>query len=241
METIRTYLDNVFAAFPQTDEVKTLKREMLTNMEEKYLAFRQAGKSEHDAAYSVIADFGNMDEIVAELGGQVDLSKPESETRDIFLSWEEATNYIRVTRNYGVKIGLGVWIIMIGVATLIAGGTGGLFTLFVAIAVGVALFITSGYKVEKYEKYEETPIRLDEGTRNAVEDLHARHSSRFGAKIALGVVVILVTVGAFVSFDFIQVPFLLIMIGFAVFIFVSVCTVGEAFEVLLNIGDYEKR
>ena len=68
METIKTYLDNVFAAYPQTNEVQNLKRDMLANMEEKYTMLRQSGKSEHEAAYSVIANFGNIQEITAELG-----------------------------------------------------------------------------------------------------------------------------------------------------------------------------
>ena len=35
MNTIKTYLDNVFAAFPQTENVQALKRDMQADMEEK--------------------------------------------------------------------------------------------------------------------------------------------------------------------------------------------------------------
>ena len=49
MDAIKMYLDNVFAAFPQTEQVQALKREMLSSMEEKYLALKQEGRSEHEA------------------------------------------------------------------------------------------------------------------------------------------------------------------------------------------------
>ena len=61
MDVIKTYLDNVFAGFPQTEQVRALKREMLSSMEEKYHALIESGKSEHEAAYGVIADFGRID------------------------------------------------------------------------------------------------------------------------------------------------------------------------------------
>jgi len=67
MDVIRIYIDNVFAAYEQTNEIKRLKQDMSANMEEKYLVLRQDGKSEHEAAYSVIADFGRIDEITDEI------------------------------------------------------------------------------------------------------------------------------------------------------------------------------
>ena len=67
MDAIKTYLDNVFAAYPQSNEVQSLKRDMLANMEEKYAMLRQSGKSEHEAAYSVIPNFGSIEEITAEM------------------------------------------------------------------------------------------------------------------------------------------------------------------------------
>ncbi|MCL2352406.1 MAG: permease prefix domain 1-containing protein, partial [Firmicutes bacterium] len=68
MDAIETYLDNVFAAFPQNKRVLALKKEMLANMEEKYHALKQQGKSENEAVGTVISDFGSIDEIAAELG-----------------------------------------------------------------------------------------------------------------------------------------------------------------------------
>jgi len=259
MEAIKTYVDNVFAAFPQSEEVKTLKREMLANMEEKYIALRQSGKSEHEAAYSVIADFGSMDEIVAELGSvkegqtrRVELSKEgeaigtsekqesvEDKLGNIFLSWDEAHTYIEAIKRSGIIVGLGVWIILIGVASVVSFGSFGVFTLFVGIAIAVAMFTINSYKMEIYEKYESTPISLDAKTRAEIEAQNAHFTSRFGVKIAIGVAIILIAVGTFVTFNFFGVSSLLVAIGFSVFIFVSTSMTGEAFEVLLNIGDYE--
>ena len=45
MDAIKTYLDNVFAAFPQTERVLAFKREMLMGMEEKYYELKRENKS----------------------------------------------------------------------------------------------------------------------------------------------------------------------------------------------------
>jgi|GEM_PF-247120 len=60
MDVIKTYLDNVFAAFPQTEKLRALKGEMLAGMEEKYHALKNEGKSENEAIGGVIANFGRV-------------------------------------------------------------------------------------------------------------------------------------------------------------------------------------
>jgi len=49
METIRTYVENIFTTFPKTEKSASLKREILTGMEEKYNELIREGKSEHEA------------------------------------------------------------------------------------------------------------------------------------------------------------------------------------------------
>ena len=120
MEAIKTYLDNVFAAFPQTERVTVLKRDMLEGMEEKYHELKREGKSEHEAIGSVISNFGNIDEIAAELGVEQNNAEPEDEPEDfISLSHEEAYDYLAQTKKCAMCIGLGVWLIMAGICALI--------------------------------------------------------------------------------------------------------------------------
>ena len=117
MDAIETYINNVFAAFPQTERVKTLKREMLADLEEKYHALKREGKSEHEAVGSVIANFGSIDEIAAEFGVEEKAAPAED---CISLSQDEANSFLAQTRKSSIWIGFGVWLIMAGVSAMIS-------------------------------------------------------------------------------------------------------------------------
>ncbi|MCL2574107.1 MAG: permease prefix domain 1-containing protein [Defluviitaleaceae bacterium] len=232
MEAIKTYLDNVFAAYPQTDEVQTLKQDMLANMHEKYNMLRQNGKSEHEAAYSVIADFGNIEEITAELGLN---SKSSSTEESIFLSWDEAEDYVKKTKRSGMLIGLGVWLIIAGVSSVVFFGHA--FLMFVAVAISVTMFIIVGSKMGRYEPFEKTSLRFDARTREIVENERTRFVPRCTAMVAIGVAIIILTVGAFTITE-IPVPLFLNIIGFSVFLFIMAGYITSAYDVLLDKGDY---
>lgn len=64
------YLENMFAGLPKTPEVEHLKQELLSGMEDKYLELKREGKSENEAIGIVISEFGNIEELTAELGIQ---------------------------------------------------------------------------------------------------------------------------------------------------------------------------
>ena len=66
METIKTYLNNLFAGYPKTNEILRAKEELLSNMEDKYNELKAEGKSENEAVGIVISEFGNIDELAKE-------------------------------------------------------------------------------------------------------------------------------------------------------------------------------
>ena len=68
METIKNYLDNMFANLPHTDEVLKAKSELSQMMEDKYNELIEEGKSENEAVGIVISEFGNLNEIAEDLG-----------------------------------------------------------------------------------------------------------------------------------------------------------------------------
>lgn len=67
METIKNYLDVMFARMPDTEQLRALKENLLLNMEEKYHELKREGKSENEAIGIVISEFGNIDELMDEL------------------------------------------------------------------------------------------------------------------------------------------------------------------------------
>ena len=267
MDAIKTYLDNVFAALPQTERVQALKRDMLAGMEEKYNELKWDGKSEHEAVGGVIANFGNIDEIIAELGieqsaaGQKapeGLKEPEEA---IYVSGSEAEAYLAQTRKSSIGIGFGVWLILAGVSAMlaisgiseIAGITGeaddtfnafGLFVLLLTIAAAVPMFIVSVMSLERYEHYNEKNIRLDTQTRAELELRAAQFMPRFIGQISIGVAVILLAVGVLIflgtlGYGVLSIVILLLTIGFGVFLFITAGMFKGAFDVILGQGDYK--
>ena len=249
MEVIKNYVDNVFAAYPQTTEVQALKRDMLASMEEKYHELRQNGKSEHEAAYGVIANFGSMDEIVAELG-----LKAASQTETaVLLSNEEAEEYIKKSKSSGLWIGIGVWLIIAGVSSVII--TENAFIMFVAIAVAVTGFIINSSRMSAYSAYGETPIRLDSATRTHMENERKRFSAKATIMIASGVGVIILAVGTLavlgeslnfgigysIQLNDMGAAIFLNIVAFAVLLFITAGSGNSAFNILLGKGDYANK
>ncbi len=68
METIRTYLENMFINLPKSEAMIKAKQELLSMMEDKYSELKAAGKTENEAVGIVISEFGNLDELSEELG-----------------------------------------------------------------------------------------------------------------------------------------------------------------------------
>jgi len=243
MDAIKTYFDNVFAAFPQTKEVENLKGEMLASMEEKYQVLKEAGMSEHEAVGNVIANFGNINEIMAELGLEQKNGEPEA-PKGIPLSREEARAYLTQMKGSSLGIGLGVWLLMTGIASLfLLGDRVGIFTMFAAIAGAVGLFVLNGTKMGEYEIYQTKIIRLDPETSAEIEGQKAGFMPRFAIRIVIGVAVILLAVGGFVTdvFDGASLSVLLFAIGFAVLLFITAGVPLDSYDVLLNKGDYANK
>jgi MFS family permease len=264
MDAIETYLNNVFAAFPQTEKVRLLKQEMLADMEEKYQALKQEGKSEHEAVGSVIANFGSIDEMVGELGvvpadGMQANAAPEP---SIHVSRTEAEDYLVQARKSSRWTGLGVFLILLGVGLLLAmsdvakntqnpealNGLG-LFMLMVAIAAAVVLFIVNGVKMSKYEAYKNNRILLDQQTRAELEEKSSRNASSSAIRIAAGVAVIIISVGAFAvlsnfapaTWSSIPLALLLLLIGLSVFLIITTGTTKAAYDTLLGKADFASK
>ena len=67
METIKTYLENMFSGLPDTPEVRKARYELEQMMEDKYSELKSSGKSENEAIGTIISEFGTIDELMEEL------------------------------------------------------------------------------------------------------------------------------------------------------------------------------
>ena len=260
MDAIKSYIDNVFAAFPKTEKASKFKREMLAGMEEKYRELKAEGKSEHEAVGGVIAGFGSIDEIAAELGVEPGAAAESG----LSLSVLDAREYLTQSRRSGIWVGGGVALIIAGVAALISisnltGLRGiGVFVLLVAVAAAVTIFVVNGNRMEKYEEYEKKDIWLDDLARAEMEQKRVAVMPRHAAKICIGVAIILLAAGLMVllgdgmniNVGVIRIVMgelqdlgpacFLLAVAAAVFLFVSSSYHKGALDVLLGKGDYTR-
>ena len=68
MDTIRNYLNAMFAGLPDTPEVRRAYEELAAMMEDKYTELMEEGQTENEAVGTVISEFGNLEELAQTLG-----------------------------------------------------------------------------------------------------------------------------------------------------------------------------
>jgi len=265
MDAIKSYLENMFLHLPKTAEVLSAKEELAQMMEDKYNQLRSEGRTDNEAVGQVISEFGNLEELAATLGIPQEVKDLESDAKKITMTDSEVERYLQVSIENGKRIASGVGIILLGVAILIfmhalasggflaekvanAAGVGGLLLM---IALAIYIFIMSGVKGEKYEKLETMLVKIDPYLHDRIAQMKEDYRPAFARSIAGGVALILVSVVGLVTVAILEigeefavmlmVVGLLVAVGIAVGLFISSGARMEAYDKLLNEGDYTWR
>lgn len=267
METIRIYLDNLFAGLPDDERLVRAKEDLLSTMEDKYNSLKAEGKSENEAIGVVISEFGNIDELLEEL----EISRSNAEAANecveddgaLHLTEEEAESYIHRRRSSGWLIGIGVFLCILAPALLISinavlnsifdesiSSTIGVTALLITIALAVILFIVCASKDEKYEAYEDTLISLPEEYKAKLSARYDKRRARIGLGIGLGIFTILLGVcvmivgGTLFGGDLAEglvTASMLTLIGIGVMIICKTAISEDSYKYLLNIDKKVKR
>lgn len=179
METIRNYLESMFAQLPNTPEVWNAKNELSQMMEDKYNELRAQGKSDNEAVGIVISEFGNLDELAESLGIQRFMGQ-QVEQGKIFEE-SEAKKLIRDMSRAALIRGIGIFFFIICCVGPIIGcaigeeGFGetmvepmGVASLFIFIALGVGLCIVAGTMDSKWSFLKKGGYRIDYQTAEEV-------------------------------------------------------------------------
>jgi len=253
MDIIKTYLDNIFATLPRTETVLRARNELQASMEEKYRALKAEGKSENEAIGSVIAEFGNIDELIAELGiGPADQTEEEP-----LLDQTTAAQFQTVNKRSARMIGSGVFCIILGVAAMflirsatatgwseVARGVASLMPLFVLVAVGVILFVIAGFSLDKYEWLKQG-FRLPAGLKSELEQQQEQYRPTFTALIVVGVGLCILSPTALFLSTILTVlkpgnglAIMLAMVAIAVYLFIQAGMTQDGFARLLQQGEY---
>jgi len=120
MEIIKQYLENLFSGLPQNDEILHIKAEMLNNMEMKYLELKSSGKTENEAIGTVIAEFGNINELLDEMEISADKTIVETENNDFpILNMSKLDDFVASSKRNALFIALGVGLVFLGIILLI--------------------------------------------------------------------------------------------------------------------------
>lgn len=201
MDTLKNYLEGMFAGLGNSPEVLKAKEELLSMMEDKYNELRQQGLNDNTAIGQVITEFGNLEELAEVLGIQQQVS-----SQDELLTIEPHTVDTMVSDylKYYPKFGYALVLLMVGVSiflSFVAISQAPSFTLLnenemiatallillsiVAIAVYI-LIITFGH-LQPYEHLEKEPFKLESMTQKTLENQVKQKAQERQTQIALSV------------------------------------------------------
>lgn len=179
------------------------------------------------------------------------------------ISLEESKEYIKDRRCAAKRIGVGVVLCIlspviliylasmaeygkIGISEDVAGGIG-IAALILLVIPAVALFITTGMKMEKYQYIDTEIIELEYGVTGIIKEKKQGYSERYTMGIVIGVslciisILPLIVMGAFGLPDHLLVTgivFLFMIVAVAVYLLIQVCMVRETYDRLLQEGEY---
>lgn len=268
MDIIRNYLETMFRAYPQTPEMERAKEELSAMMEDKYNELMAEGHNQNEAVGIVIAEFGNLEEIVRDYMGMDQGGMNGGRGMDgggiRGISYQEALEYIQDTEKAGTKIGLGVWL-CVASPTILLILTGlkssgyipsaaalvlGISSMLVFIAAAVGLFIYAGSRMQRYVSWKKEVFWMDQATKGYVAGLREAFRSTFAANLIVGIVICMVSmipiVVAAVSGhgnpDLLLpgVGIALFLAGLGVYFFIGAGMRQSCYDVLLQEKEYAK-
>lgn len=253
METIITYVNNIFAPLPSTKQLAEIKENIINNMLDKYQELKAQGKSEHEAIGIVISEFGNIEELLEELGIHYDEERKKS-----FMPLDSVKEFLQIKQTAAVFTTVGVALCIFGVILcnlfdvltkenlfpylLDSDGDSilGLISLFGCVAVAVTLFLYTGYLTKKFE-YVQSGVTIDAATKDYL--LTRKHAEARVNTICIIIGVVLCILSPITSSlleaifaasnDFTDFPMLLLILV-AVTLFVYSGCKSSAYDALLK-------
>jgi hypothetical protein len=264
METIKQYLETMFASLPDTTEVRKAKEELLEMMEDKYNELLAEGKSDNEAVGIVIAEFGNLDEVAEELGirGVMDGERGSSgmeRTASRHVTAEEAEQFLKDKKKDSFKTALGVLLCIYSVigpimtdAVFRLQGTAGADAIGVSLMMGmigaaVCLFVYSSLIMKKWSFLQKEPFYLDFLTKQKLAAKKEEFRVPHAMSLTIGIVLCVVSfvpaaILSEVEFHFNRVvdldslggALLFVLVGIGVFLIVYASMVNGSFDTLLK-------
>lgn len=253
METIRNYLETMFASLPNTFEVQKAKNELLQMMEDKYTELIKDGKTENEAVGIVISEFGNLDELAEELGISSFVIQENQKTtggyRNVTLA--EVKDYLHDRTRSAYAVALGVFLCIISVCGYLVYFRGGWHVrivlatsfMFIAIAAAVGLFIFAGFVMGKWKFFRERACSVDFATAEYVHNRRESFRVTRSMMITIGVILCIlsvlpvIVVGSLFGWSIgFGVVLMFVFVGIGVFLLVAAENVNAGFTTILSLN-----
>lgn len=214
MNTIRNYLETMFANLPNTPEVLKAKDELWQMMEDKYSELIAEGKTENEAVGTVISEFGNLEELADGLGLDKVLhpqrtTSPEGPTytEDVTyvtrreVTFPEVKAFLKDYANGSFLIALGVYLFCTCASPVILAN--GLFNRFsyadnaviigvsiliIMIVVGVIVNVLGAMQLNRWDFLKEELCSIDYATADYVNNENARFSPMAMMIMTIGII-----------------------------------------------------
>lgn len=208
MEAIRNYLETMFLNLPNTPEVYKAKSELLQMMEDKYTELKEAGKSENEAVGTVIAEFGNLDELAENLGIAefVQTSNPIPDGKS--LSLEDVKHYLADHAKHAYRTSLGIMLCILSVCgpifieafaasgalnARVSDSLGGA-SLFLIVAVGVGLLVYSGITIGRWNCLKQEHYVTDFATTEYIHRELEAYKNTHALFLTIGIILCILSV-----------------------------------------------
>lgn len=250
METIRSYLETMFAQLPNTLEVKKAKNELWQMMEDKYTELINEGRTENEAIGIVISEFGNLDELAGDLGiKNVVTQEKFGDIRTVTL--DEVKDYLQDKARSGYMIALGVFLCIISVCGhLIKIGNSwarseaiAVVFMFTVIAVAVGLFVFSGISMGKWDFLKKENCSVSFATAEYVHNQRESFRVTHAMMITIGVILCILSVVPVAVLDSlfswnsgIGPVLMFIFVAIGVFLFIAAGVKSSGFSVILSLN-----
>lgn len=189
----------------------------------------------------------------------------EEEEKDLLrsVSLEEATAFLDLTRKTAAKIAFGIaCCILSPVCLIFLGGLSeyggkrqipedmaaslGMAVLLIMVAIGVAILVSNGMRLEKYAYMEKEPFILLYGVAGIVEKRKDAFAATFRKCITAGITLCIIGAVPLLFFGtqnegvaaIVCVPLLLCFVAAGVFLFTWAGSINGSFDKTLQTGDY---
>lgn len=200
METIKNYLESMFANLPNTPEVLRAKNELLSMMEDKFTELISEGKPQNEAVGIVISEFGNLEELAESLGIENVVGGNDTDQRRLVTN-EEAMNYIYDASQNRMLIGFGVMLIIFSpIFPIILNDIGAAF-LFIVVSAGVGLIVWAYIRMSQWKFLDNTLCCIDYSTADYIYNAKKNNMMSKALMLTIGIMFCIVSVVPVIFFE----------------------------------------